>query len=71
MAWKMEVRKDDPVPPGWNEAECRKVEDVDTPFGIRLQWTYWLPKISAEVSGWTSLSPSPPLTPTALMTPQW
>ena len=71
MAWKMEVRKDDPVPPGWYEAECRKVEDVDTPFGIRLQWTYWLPKISAEVSGWTSLSPSPPLTPTALMTPQW
>jgi hypothetical protein len=71
MAWKIEVRKDDPVPPGWYEAECRKVEDVDTTFGIRLHWTYWLPKIGAEVSGWTSMSPSPPLTPTALMTPQW
>ena len=58
MTWKMEVRKDEPVPPGWYEAECRKVEDVDTTFGIRLRWLFWLPKISAEVSGWTSMSPS-------------
>jgi len=70
MAWNMEVRKDDPVPLGWYEAEYRKVEDVDTTFGIRLQCTYWLLRISAEVSGWTSMSPSPPLTPTALMTSQ-
>ena len=58
MTWKMEIRKDDPVPPGWYEAECRKVEDVDTVHGIRLRWMYWLPKIGAEVSGWTSMSPS-------------
>ena len=58
MTWKMEVRKDDPAPPGWHEAECRKVEDVDTTFGTRLHWMYWLPKIGAEVSGWTSMSPS-------------
>jgi hypothetical protein len=54
----MEIRKDDPVPPDWYQAACRKVEDVDTTFGIRLRWTYWLPKIGAEVSGWTSMSPS-------------
>jgi hypothetical protein len=58
MAWKMEVRKEDPVPPGWYEAECRKVDDVDTTFGIRLRWQFWLPKIGAEVGGWTSMSPS-------------
>src|ERR687897_18779 len=58
MTWKIEVRKDDPPPPGWYEAECRKVEDVDTTFGVRLRWIFWLPKISAEVSGWTSMSPS-------------
>ena len=58
MTWKMEVRKDDPAPPGWHEAECRKAEDVDTAFGRRLRWMYWLPKIGAEVSGWTSMSPS-------------
>ena len=58
MTWTMEVRKDDPAPPGWHEAQCRKVEDVDTTFGMRLHWTYWLPKIGTEVSGWTSMSPS-------------
>jgi hypothetical protein len=58
MTWKMEVRKDDPVPPAWYEAECRKVEDVETVHGRRLRWIFWLPKISAEVSGWTSMSPS-------------
>ena len=58
MPWKMEIRKDDPVPPDWYQAVCRKVEDVDTTYGIRLRWTYWLPKIGAEVSGWTSMSPS-------------
>jgi hypothetical protein len=58
MTWKMEVRKDEPQPPGWYQAVCRKVEDVDTTYGIRLRWMYWLPKISAEVSGWTSMSPS-------------
>jgi hypothetical protein len=57
VTWKMEVRKDDPAPPGWHEAECRKVEDVDTAFGVRLRWTFWLSKIGAEVSGWTSMSP--------------
>jgi|SRR5215212_1157115 len=40
------------------EAECRKVEDMDTAFGMRLRWTLWLLKISAEASGWTSMSPS-------------
>jgi len=54
----MDVRKDEPVPPGWYEAECQRVEDMDTAFGIRLHWTYKLPKIGAEVSGWTSMSPS-------------
>lgn len=58
MTWKMEVREDKPVPPGWHEGVCRKVEDVDTNFGMRLRWLFWLPKISAEVSGWTSMSPS-------------
>jgi|SRR5215217_4336154 len=58
MTWRMEVREDKPVPPGWYEAQCRQVEDVDTVHGIRLQWTYKLPKIGAEVSGWTSMSPS-------------
>ena len=58
MTWKMEVRKDEPAPPGWHEADCRKVEDVDTAFGMRLRWTFSLPKIAAEVSGWTSMSPS-------------
>jgi hypothetical protein len=58
MTWKMEVRKDNPAPPGWHEAECRKVEDVDTAFGMRLRWMYWLLKMGAEVSGWTSMSPS-------------
>jgi hypothetical protein len=54
----MEVRKDEPVPPGWYEAECREVEDVDTTFGVRLRWTYLLLEVGAEVSGWTSMSPS-------------
>jgi len=58
MTWKMEVRKDDLVPPGWYEAECRKVEDVDTTFGVRLRWQFWLLRIGVEVSGWTSMSPS-------------
>ena len=58
MTWKMEIRKDDPAPPGWHEAECRKVEDVDTTFGVRLRWMFWLPKTGIEVSGWTSMSPS-------------
>jgi hypothetical protein len=58
VTWKMEVRKDDPAPPGWHEAECRKVEDVDTTYGTRLRWMFGLPKIGIEVSGWTSMSPS-------------
>jgi hypothetical protein len=58
VTWKMEIRKEDPVPPAWYEAECRKVEDVDTTYGMRLRCMFWLPKISAEVSGWTSMSPS-------------
>jgi hypothetical protein len=58
MAWRMEIREDKPVPPGWYEAECRQVEDVDTVHGMRLHWTYKLPKIGAEVNGWTSMSPS-------------
>ncbi len=58
MSWKMEVRKDEPAPPGWHEGECRKVEDVDTTFGTRLRWIFWLPKIGAEAPGWTSMSPS-------------
>jgi hypothetical protein len=58
MSWKMEVRKDEPAPPGWHEGECRKVEDVDTTFGMRLRWPFWLPKVGAEATGWTSMSPS-------------
>jgi hypothetical protein len=58
VTWRMEVREDKPVPPGWHEAECRQVEDVDTVHGTRLRWKYKLPKIGAEVSGWTSMSPS-------------
>ena|SRR5215210_7561547 len=58
MSWKMDVRKDEPAPPGWHEGECLKVEDVDTSFGMRLRWIFWLRKIGAEVSGWTSMSPS-------------
>jgi hypothetical protein len=58
MSWKMKVRKDEPVPPAWYEAKCQKVEDVDTTFGMRLRWTFWLLKMGAEVSGWTSMSPS-------------
>jgi hypothetical protein len=58
MTWKMEVRKDETQPPGWYEAECRKVDDVDTTFGMRLQWKYRLLENGAEVSGWTSMSPS-------------
>jgi hypothetical protein len=58
VTWKMEVRKDDPAPPGWHKAECRKVEDVDTIHGMRLRWRYWLPELKIEVSGWTSMSPS-------------
>jgi hypothetical protein len=33
--WRMGVRKDELPPPGWHKAECRKVEDTDTPFGMR------------------------------------
>ena len=58
MSWRMDIRKDEPVPPGWYEAECQRVEDVDTPFGLRLRWIFGLRKIGAEVSGWTSMSPS-------------
>jgi len=58
MTWRMNVRQDEPAPPGWYEAECRKVEDVDTSFGLRLRWIFRLRKIGAEVSGWTSMSPS-------------
>jgi hypothetical protein len=58
MTWKMEVRKDEPIPPGWYKAECWKVEDMDTTFGVRLQWKYRLLEDGAEVSGWTSMSPS-------------
>ena len=58
MTWKMNVRKDEPVPPGWYEAQCRKVEDLETAFGTRLRWIFWLPKIGAETPGWTSMSPS-------------
>ena len=31
---------------------------MDTTFGIRLRWLFWLLKTGAEVSGWTSMSPS-------------
>src|SRR5215208_4375063 len=58
MSWKMEVRKDEPPPPGWYEAKCRKVKDTDTAFGMRLRWIFWLRNIGAEASGWTSMSPS-------------
>ena len=58
MTWKMEVGKDELAPPGWHEAECRKVEDVDTTYGMRLRWMFWLTKIGIEASGWTSMSPS-------------
>ena len=58
MSWSMDVRKDEPVPTGWYEAECRKVEDVETVHGTRLRWIFWLLKIGAEVPGWTSMSPS-------------
>jgi hypothetical protein len=51
----MEVRKDEPAPPGWYEAECRKVEDVNTAFGMRLRWMFWLLKLGIEVSGWNTL----------------
>jgi len=56
--WRMDVRKDEPPPPGWYKAESRKVEDTDTPFGVRLRWLFWLLKLGVEVSGWTSMSPS-------------
>jgi hypothetical protein len=58
MSWTMEVRKDDPAPPGWHKAECRQVEDVDTSFGTRLHWRYRLLENGTDVSGWTSMSPS-------------
>jgi hypothetical protein len=58
MSWRMDVRKDELPPLGWHEAECRKVEDVDTAFGVRLRWMFWLLKLGIEVSGWTSMSPS-------------
>jgi len=58
MSWKMDVRKDEPAPPGWHEGECLKVEDVDTSFGMRLRWPFRLLESSIEVSGWTSMSPS-------------
>jgi hypothetical protein len=58
MTWKMEVREDEPPPPGWYKAESRKVEDTDTPFGMRLRWLFWLLEIGVKVSGWTSMSPS-------------
>jgi hypothetical protein len=58
MTWRMNVIQDEPAPPGWYEAESRKVENVDTPFGIRLRWPFWLSNIGAEAMGWTSMSPS-------------
>src|SRR5215212_4439123 len=58
MTWKMKVREDEPPPPGWYKAESLKVEDADTPFGMRLRWLFWLLEIGVEVSGWTSMSPS-------------
>jgi hypothetical protein len=56
--WRMDVRKDELPPSGWHEAQCRQVEDMDTTFGIRLRWQFWLLEIGTEVSGWTSMSPS-------------
>jgi hypothetical protein len=59
MTWKMDVRKDEPAPPGWHKAVCLRPEPVETAtFGTRLHWPYRLLESGIEVSGWTSMSPS-------------
>ena len=58
MTWKMEVRKDEPAPPGWHKAVCLRPEPTETVFGTRLHWPFGLLESGIEVSGWTSMSPS-------------
>ena len=58
MTWKMDVRKDEPPPPGWHKARCLRPELTETPFGERLRWKFRTIEEGIEVSGWTSMSPS-------------
>jgi hypothetical protein len=58
MGFHMPVRVDEVFEEGSYPAILDNVEPKDTKFGERLMWTFRLPEKSAEVVGFTSMSPS-------------
>jgi hypothetical protein len=58
MGFHMDVRVDKVFEEGSYRAFLENVEEKDTKYGARLMWTFRLVDESAEVVGFTSMSPS-------------
>ncbi len=58
MIIHMNVRKDEPLDDGSYQAVLKSIEKKETVYGERLMWLFSVPEHSAEVAGFTSLSPS-------------
>ena len=58
MGFHMEVKVEQALEEGTYTATLVNVEQKDTKFGERLMWTFDIPDESAEVVGFTSMSPS-------------
>jgi hypothetical protein len=58
VSFRMNVRVDKVLEDGAYDAKLVNVEQKETKFGQRLMWTFELDGESAEVVGWTSMSPS-------------
>jgi hypothetical protein len=58
MSFHMNVRVDQVLEEGSYWTVLDNVEPKDTKFGECLMWTFRLPENSAEVVGFTSMSPS-------------
>ena len=54
----MDVKRDKPLDDGSYRAILRSIDEKDTVYGERLMWLFWVEEHSAEVAGFTSLSPS-------------
>jgi hypothetical protein len=58
VSFRMNVRVEKVLEDGAYDAKLVNVEQKETKFGQRLMWTFEVDGESAEVVGWTSMSPS-------------
>lgn len=59
MSWSVTTEKDKVLTEAPYQAIVADLEKVDTPFGQRIMWKFYVPAEDVTVVGFSSLSPNP------------